>query len=75
MLTKVDNTKIGTTYNLRLRPEATDEDKYKFERYIMWEMCGQNFLPEMFPEMKDPYYTWEDKVVKRNSLKGARSRL
>ncbi len=61
---------VDDTFNLRLKPTATDEDKHSFECYVMQEMAGQYFLKEDYPDMKDPYYTWEGKVVERSSLKG-----
>ena len=57
-------------FNLRLKSTVTDDDKYSFECYVMQVMGGEYFLKEMYPEMKDPYYTWEGKVVERSSLKG-----
>lgn len=57
-------------FNLRLMDGVSDEDKEAFESYAMIAMGGDYFLKEMFPKMKDPYYTWEGKVVERATLKG-----
>lgn len=57
-------------FNLKLKASATDEDKEDFEDYVMNTMGGCVFLRENYPDMKDPYYTWEGKVVERKSLEG-----
>lgn len=58
------------TFNLRLSAKASDEDKAAFEAYIMNSMGGAYFLKKGYPKMKDPYYTWEGKVVERETLNG-----
>lgn len=57
-------------FNMRLKDDATDEEKADFEAYVMITQGGEGFLPDMYEEMDDPYYTWEGKVVERASLKG-----
>ena len=57
-------------FNLKLKAAAKDSDKADFEKYVMNTMGGEVFLKEGYPDMKDPYYTWEGKVVERASLKG-----
>lgn len=57
-------------FNLKLKGSATDEEKAEFEDYVMNAMAGNVFLKEDYPDMKDPYYTWEGKVVERKSLEG-----
>lgn len=71
MLVKVDKSlDDDIAFNTRLLPEASDEDKTDFEDYVMNFEGGREFLKQMFPKMKDPYYTWEGKIVERASLKG-----
>lgn len=65
----------GDRFNLRLTEEATDREKEEFEVYIMYQMGGDYFLKKLFPNMRDPYYTWEGKVVEKASLKGRSLRM
>ena len=51
----------------RLKTEASDKEKQRFEGYMMEE--NGFFLKAFFPEIKDPYYTWEGEIVERSSLK------
>ncbi len=57
-------------FNLRLKDAATDEEKTEFERYAMHMMGGYRLLKRGYPKMKEPYYTWEGRVVEKASLKG-----
>ncbi len=57
-------------FNLRLKKEATNKEKQDFEAYVMYTMGGDYFLTADHPDMKEPYYTWEGKVVEKASLKG-----
>lgn len=57
-------------FNLRLKAGASDEEKESFEDYAMNGMGGAFFLKAEHPEMREPYYTWEGKVVEKASLKG-----
>lgn len=52
----------------RLKPNATSEEKQKFEEYMLFG--NSFFLKEFYPKFKDPYYTWDGKIVERSSLKG-----
>lgn len=51
-----------------LKPKASDKDKMDFEASMMAELGY--FLKEFYPELEDPYYTWEGDIVERSSLKG-----
>ncbi len=62
-----DEERPGGMY-CRLSSKATDKQKEDFEDYVLSE-CG-GFLIDYFPEMEDPYFTWEGKIVERSSLKG-----
>ncbi len=59
-----------SVFNHRLKPTASDDEKHQFEAYAMVQMNGEFFLTKRCPEMKDPYYTWEGKVVERSTLEG-----
>ena len=59
-----------SVFNHRLKSTASDDEKHDFESYAMVFMGGNYFMGKMHPEMEDPYYTWEGKVVERSSLKG-----
>ena len=52
----------------RLRPDAPDDVKRAFERRFTGEIRGSKEF--IVPDMKDPYYTWEGKIVERSSLEG-----
>lgn len=58
------------SFNIRLKPEATDEEKADFEDYMMNLMGGWEMLPQGPFGLKKPYYTWEGKIVELESLKG-----
>lgn len=69
-LEKVDkNLPDDTSFNICLKPEATDEEKTEFEDYMMNLMSGWFFLKYAAPGLKKPYYTWEGKIVELASLK------
>lgn len=69
---KLETTNSGWSkpYNLRLKPEATDEEKMSFEDYVMNLYGGWEMLPQGPFGLKKPYYTWEGKIVELESLKG-----
>ncbi len=52
----------------KLKPEAPDDVKLKFEKAMNVEYASQADV--YTPELKEPYYTWEGKIVERDSLKG-----
>ncbi len=64
------NKSKNSIFNLRLKPSASDEDKRGFESYAMNVMGGNHFMKKGYPHMKEPYYTWEGRVVERASLRG-----
>ena len=45
---------------------APDEVKTQYEVY----RNGLHNMKDVAPELEDPYYTWEGKVVERSSLAG-----
>lgn len=52
----------------KLKPNTPDEVKQQFEQWFT--NLIRHDKEYYVPEMKDPYYTWEGKVVERSSLKG-----
>ena len=53
---------------LALSEDAPDEVKIEFEKHQKWSFGS---LARFYvPEMEDPYYTWEGKIVERSSLEG-----
>ncbi len=57
----VDESKPDHIFNLRLKDNASEDEKKDFEQYVM-EM-GQHFLVKMYPHYKKPRYTWEGVVI------------
>ena len=53
--------------NVRLKSSATPKDKEEFEQYINEEQAF--FIKKLNPDLENPYYTWEGKIVERSSLK------
>lgn len=51
-----------------LDPKASDDLKLDYERFQRKMFGG---LAKFYvPDMEDPYYTWDGKIVERSSLKG-----
>lgn len=51
-----------------LEDSAPDEVKLEFEK---WQKRMFSNLARFYvPDMKEPYYTWEGKVVERSSIEG-----
>lgn len=53
---------------LALSKDAPDEVKMEFEKFQ--KMSFGNLARFFVPEMKEPYYTWEGKIVERHTLEG-----
>ncbi len=56
-------------FNIRLKDGAPDRYKTELETYVMIEMSGDFVLKKLYPKMKEPYYTWEGRVVEKSSLR------
>lgn len=51
----------------RVKQSAPDSVKRAFEKHFTDDIKFRKKY--FFPDMKDPYYTWEGKIVERDSLK------
>lgn len=67
-LLNYEEDEYGYKHETSLKPEATDKQKTEFEGYMMF--MSYSMLKECYPELEDPYYTWEGKIVERSSLEG-----
>ena len=62
-----DPNKLDIELNYRLKDGASDAEKKDFEYYQ--NSTNGNALRAIYKDLKEPYYTWEGKVVEQSSLK------